>query len=110
MASVVLAVLFLAVVATIVYLGSLPGKIARARNHPQADAINAASWIGLALAGAGWPIAFVWAFLQQAPLGGRSDEASRGEADPRDKEIAELVKRLDSVEKQLAGSTGGNEQ
>ncbi len=28
-------------------LGSLPGKIARARNHPQADAINICGWLGL---------------------------------------------------------------
>ena len=66
---VVLAVLFLVFVAAIVYLGSLPGNIAKKRNHPQADAIQAASWIGLALLGLGWPIAFVWAFLKSGPIG-----------------------------------------
>jgi hypothetical protein len=66
---IVLAVLFLVFVAAIVYLGSLPGNIAKKRNHPQADAINAASWIGLALLGSGWPIAFVWAFLKRGPAG-----------------------------------------
>ncbi|MEZ6078199.1 MAG: DUF3302 domain-containing protein [Pirellulaceae bacterium] len=38
-------------------------KIALKRNHPQVDAINAASWIGLACGELVWPIAFVWAFL-----------------------------------------------
>jgi hypothetical protein len=47
----------------IVTLGSLPGKIAAKRGHPQANAINAASWISLATLGALWPLAFVWAFM-----------------------------------------------
>lgn len=72
---VVLAVLFLVFVSAIVYLGSLPGNIAKKRNHPQADAINAASWIGLALLGAGWPIAFVWAFLKSGPIGSDEDNS-----------------------------------
>ena len=75
---IVLAVLFLVAVVAIVYLGSLPGSIAKKRKHPQADAINAASWIGLALLGAGWPIAFVWAFVKNAPVG---SEASDAESD-----------------------------
>ncbi len=66
---VVLAVSLLAVVTAVVFLGSLPGQIAAKRNHPQLDAINAASWVGLALAGVGWPFAFVWAFLRTGPLG-----------------------------------------
>lgn len=65
----VMAVLFLVFVAIIVALGSLPKKIAVKRNHPQVEAINAASWIGLACAGIGWPFAFVWAFLHAGPVG-----------------------------------------
>jgi len=72
---VVIAVLLLVIVVAIVVLGSLPKKIALKRNHPQVDAINAASWIGLALMGTGWPIAFVWAFLRAGPIGA-------GSADP----------------------------
>ncbi|WP_417847334.1 DUF3302 domain-containing protein [Thalassoglobus sp.] len=45
----VLAMIFLVIVSTIVAIGSLPKKIAIKRNHPQVDAINAASWIGLGL-------------------------------------------------------------
>ena len=48
--------------AVIVFLGSLPAKIARRRGHPYPDAVNAASWIGLAT-GVFWPVAFIWAFL-----------------------------------------------
>lgn len=58
----VLTLIFATIVAAIVAIGSLPKKIAMKRNHPQVDAVNAASWIGLALGGIGWPLAFVWAF------------------------------------------------
>jgi hypothetical protein len=46
-ALVVIAVLLAAVVAVVVGLGSLPGAIARKRGHPQAAAVNAASWLGV---------------------------------------------------------------
>ncbi|TWT67061.1 DUF3302 domain-containing protein [Allorhodopirellula solitaria] len=65
----VIAVLFFVAVIIIIALGSLPKKIAMKRNHPQVDAINAASWIGLACGGIGWPIAFVWAFLHAGNVG-----------------------------------------
>jgi hypothetical protein len=41
-------------------LGSLPGRIARARKHPRAIAISACGWLGL-LVVVSWPIAFLWA-------------------------------------------------
>jgi uncharacterized protein DUF3302 len=47
-ALIVIFVLIIAVAAVIVILGSLPGKIALKRGHPHPDAVNAASWIGLA--------------------------------------------------------------
>ena len=65
-AFIVFGILFLAIVIAIVGLGSLPGNIARRRGHPQADAITAAGWIGIASLGIFWPIAFVWAFLRPA--------------------------------------------
>ena len=50
----------------IVYkLGSLPGDIARARNHPQAKAISICGWMGV-ITLIMWPIAMVWAYLNAA--------------------------------------------
>lgn len=63
-AFIVFGVLLTAVVVIVVVLGSLPGKIAYRRGHPQAAAITAAGWISLATVFTLWPIAFVWAFLQ----------------------------------------------
>jgi len=45
----------------IVFLGNLPGNIAREAGHPQTDAIVALSWIGLLTMGVAWFAALVWA-------------------------------------------------
>jgi hypothetical protein len=61
-AFVVFAVLIFVAVLIVVNLGKLPGELARKWDHPQAAAINAMSWIGIATGGLLWPIAFIWAF------------------------------------------------
>lgn len=48
---------------TIVWLGSLPGSIARQRAHPQAEAVNALGWLGILFVIL-WPIALAWAFIR----------------------------------------------
>ena len=92
-----MAFLFLLLVWGIVVVGSLPRKIALQRNHPQVDAINAASWIGLLLGGVGWFIAFVWAFLRTGPIGhdGTSPIPSSQE------EIDRLRNQLVQMEREL---------
>ena len=54
-----------------VELGSLPGKKAAQRNHPQAEAINILGWLGLLFGGVGWMLALVWAHSKPllAPIG-----------------------------------------
>ncbi len=42
-------------------LASMPGKTARERGHPQADAISFLGWIGLLLGVMPWLVAMVWA-------------------------------------------------
>ena len=74
-AFVVFAVLILVAVVIIVSLGKLPGQLAQKWGHPQAPAINALSWIGIATGGILWPIAFVWAFVN--PIAGKSPAADR---------------------------------
>src|SRR5262249_43281046 len=69
-------------VQVLVTLGTLPGRIAQKRNHPQAAAIAIASWLGLATLALGatvasgvegiaftamgflWPLALVCAYLK----------------------------------------------
>jgi len=53
--------IILCAVVVFVGLAQLPGKTARERNHPQAEAINIASWLGLLLTmGVVWVIAMIW--------------------------------------------------
>jgi hypothetical protein len=68
-AFVVMGALVLTFVVVVVNLGRLPGRLARKWRHPQASAINAMSWIGIATGGLLWPIAFVWAFTVPLPGG-----------------------------------------
>jgi hypothetical protein len=45
-----------------VVLAKLPGKMAAAKNHPQAAAITMAGWLGLIFtAGIVWIVAMIWA-------------------------------------------------
>jgi hypothetical protein len=45
----------------IVFVLGLPGRIAIARNHPDAEAVNIMGWVGF-LALVPWIQAFIWAF------------------------------------------------
>lgn len=89
----VIFLLLVLVAAQIVLLGSLPGKIALKRGHPWPDAVNAASWIGLAT-GVFWPVAFIWAFL---PIPQRS-ATSAAESGPSSADTKTLVERVATLE------------
>jgi hypothetical protein len=77
-AFVVFAVLIFVGVLIVVNLGKLPGQLAHKWNHPQAGAINAMSWIGIATGGLLWPVAFIWAFT--TPFGAKS---AKNDVQPR---------------------------
>ena len=61
-ALIVLLVLIAAIVGIWIVLGMMPGKIARQRNHPQADAINVCGWWGVITMGLLLPVAWIWAY------------------------------------------------
>jgi len=63
-ALIVIAILLAAVIWLVVFLGNVPGDIARKRNHPQSEAISALGWIGLITMGIGWFVAIVWAYYK----------------------------------------------
>ena len=80
-----------ALTAAVLLLG-LPGRIARSRNHPDADAVNVMGWAG-GLAVVPWIQAFIWAFKpttvidvrrfpQEEQEAIRSIAASRGAGPP----------------------------
>ena len=63
-ALVVLIILGLCIVAGLVAVAIMPGRIARQRNHPQADAINVCGWMGLLTLGILLPLAYIWAYTR----------------------------------------------
>ena len=65
-------------------LGGLPGKTARERGHPQADAISVLGWLGLLLGFLPWVVAMVWARMQ--PLRVVPDNAQDPVAEPEDEQ------------------------
>ena len=64
---VILVILFLIGIWIYVELAKFPGEKARQRGHPQADAINVLSWIGLLFGAVPWLVALVWAYMK--PIG-----------------------------------------
>jgi len=76
-ALVVLLVLLASAVAIWVILGMMPGRIARKRNHPQADAINVCGWFGVITMGLLCPLAYIWAYT--SPMHVVTDESVDGE-------------------------------
>lgn len=63
-ALVILLVLALTFIAGWILLGFMPGKIARDRNHPQADAIAVCGWWGILTMGLLLPLAYIWAYTK----------------------------------------------
>ena len=81
MAFLVFAVLIAVVIVIIVFLGQLPGRVARQLGHPQAAAINVAGWLGLATLGLLWPIALIWAFVLPSTVSPFASRRDRQESE-----------------------------
>ena len=83
-ALIVFGIIIAFVIALVVKLGPLPGKIASTRGHPQADAVRVLGWIGVITLGLAWPAALIWAYY-------------RPEA-----QSANVTDRITALEKQVA--------
>ena len=87
-------VILIAVVALFVIFAQMPGKTARERGHPQADAINMCSWLGILLTGGiVWIVAMVWSRMQYVA----------SPVEPDGTEVAALKARIAELEAQVAG-------
>ncbi len=86
-------------------LGGLPGKIARSRNHPQAEAINVCGWMGI-ITLVLWPLALVWAYVApEKPLtGGSAAETNQASLTAK---LHEARLRLAALEGKVAQQRAG---
>lgn len=89
-AMIVLLVLCGAGIWLVVLIGNIPGNMARAADHPQAEAISYLAWFGLLTLGVGWIIALVWA--KAGPVTGQSGLEQR---------VKLLETRLEQLEGQV---------
>ncbi|AWN42274.1 DUF3302 domain-containing protein [Methylobacterium durans] len=60
---IVLVVAALTLVAAFVALGAMPGRIARRRGHPWAQAVAVGSWATLICGFVFWPLILTWAYV-----------------------------------------------
>lgn len=89
---IVFIVIVVSVVAVFIVLAQMPGKTATANGHPQADAINMASWLGLLFTGGiVWILAMIWSRMRPVA---RPFEGDHAEFDALRERIAELEARL----------------
>jgi uncharacterized BrkB/YihY/UPF0761 family membrane protein len=60
---IVLLVLVATLFAIVVALGIMPGRIARRRGHPWAEAVAVGSWATLIFGFVFWPLVLIWAYV-----------------------------------------------
>jgi prepilin signal peptidase PulO-like enzyme (type II secretory pathway) len=60
---IVLVVLVASGIAIFLALGMMPGRIARKRGHPWADAVSVGSWAALIFGFVLWPLVLIWAYV-----------------------------------------------
>jgi len=106
----VLALLVLAGLLTVVWLAGLPGRIAIARKHPDAEAVKMMGYAGF-LAAVPWIQAFIWAFkptdivdirrFPAAEARGIDEEIARlsGKPTPTEPKSAEVAKAAPAATK-----------
>lgn len=61
---IVLLITIVTVLAVFVFMGIWPGKVACENKHPQAQAIQVASWVALIFGVVAWPFVLVWAYTK----------------------------------------------
>ena len=74
----------------VIAIHDIPHDIAKARNHPHADAIGAAGWVSLFMMGSLWPLLWVWAMAYRPERGWGFAE--------RPGELGELRNRIAKLE------------
>ncbi|MFP2504941.1 DUF3302 domain-containing protein [Buttiauxella gaviniae] len=92
----VLIVVFLIIFYGIIILHDIPYLIAKARNHPHADAIHVAGWVSLFTLHVIWPFLWIWATLYRPERGwGMQQDADAALASLQQR-VSELEQKLDN--------------
>lgn len=98
---VALAALLLSITAlfyVFVFIHDLPHRMAKKRNHPQADAIHYACWLSLFTLHAIWPLVFLWSVSNKTTFTVAVEGGNAG-AGP---ELGELKRTVRELHERLA--------
>jgi len=98
-AAIVLLILLVTAIAIWVALAMLPGRIAKSRNHPQAEAINVGGWVSALLLFVLWPLVLIWAFT-------KPQTSSEGGGGASSEDVKKLKNRISNLEAKLAAKGG----
>ena len=83
-------IVVLVLVYGIIAIHDIPHAIAKKRNHPHEDAIEAAGWVSLFMMHALWPFLWIWAYYYKPEL-----------EEKKLSDIARLESRIDDLQQQL---------
>ena len=96
-------VVFCAGIFLVIWLGDMPGTIAKKRNHPQVTAVQAMAWFGLLFTGGiGWIVAMVWAFYDYSAS---AETSSTTELAAEIESLRERLEKLESQQTQTGGAS-----
>jgi len=84
----------------IIAIHDIPYEISVHRNHPQQDAIHVAGWVSLFTLHVLWPFLWIWATLYREDRGWGFQNIKQ-EDSSLEKQIEELNKRFDALEKSI---------
>jgi hypothetical protein len=84
----------LVVVYGIIAIHDIPASVARKRNHPHTDAIEAAGWVSLFMLHALWPFLWIWAFYYKP----ERESEKIAEDERLQSELGEVKARLAALE------------
>jgi hypothetical protein len=91
----VLIVVFLIIFYGIIILHDIPYLIAKARNHPHADAIHVAGWVSLFTLHVIWPFLWIWATLYRPERGWGMQQNADATLASLQRRVTELEQKLD---------------
>jgi hypothetical protein len=86
-----------------IWIAGLPGRIALARNHPEAEAVKIMGWAGLLPTILPWVQAFIWAFKPTDIVDIR--RFPKAEAKALEEEAARLTDRPAATESHIVPDT-----
>ena len=83
-----------------IFIHDIPHRIAKKRNHPQAEAIHYACWLSLFTLHAIWPLVFLWA-VSNPDTSLKVHVDGVGETPAAGQNVAALEARIAHLESQL---------